>query len=72
MENQAETALKISLKAARVNAGLTLVEASKALGVAIGTLVKWESNSGLVTPIKQRAISELYSIPVNNIFFEPN
>lgn len=36
--------LKISIKAARVNAGYTIVEAAKRLGISPSTLVSWEKN----------------------------
>ena len=36
--------IKISIKAARVNAGFTIVEASKRLGISPSTLVAWEKN----------------------------
>lgn len=60
---------QISLKAARVNAGYRLVDAAKALGVTKEKLIKWERNSGLVAPIYQRVISEVYKVPIDNIFF---
>ena len=37
-----ETAFKISIAAARVNANLTQAEAAKKLGIANNTLIKWE------------------------------
>lgn len=61
--------LQITLKAARVNAGLTIRGASKKIGVSHGTLIKWEKNSGIVNPITQAKIAEAYSIPINAIFF---
>lgn len=60
---------QITLKAARVNAGLTIMSAAKALGIGKDTLIKWEKNSGLVNPIRQRAISQVYGIPSDHIFF---
>ena len=64
--------LKISIRAARVNAGLTQVEAADLLGVSEGTLVKWESRPELIPAYKQRAISETYQIPIDNLIFLPN
>ena len=60
---------QITLKAARVNAGLTIVQASKKIGIATATLVKWEKNPGLVNPIRQKSIAETYGIPIDHIFF---
>jgi transcriptional regulator with XRE-family HTH domain len=64
--------LKISIRAARVNAGLTQVEAADLLGVSEGTLVKWESRPELIPAYRQRAISETYQIPIDNLIFLPN
>lgn len=61
--------LKISLRAARINANLTLIEAAKKLGVNKSTLIKWEKHSGQVTANNQLRLSSLYKIPVDNIFF---
>lgn len=61
--------IKITLKAARVNAEMTLLQASKALGIGKDTLIKWEKNSGSVTPDRQEIISNVYGIPIDNIFF---
>ncbi len=61
--------IQISLKAARVNAGLTLVDAAKAMGISKEKLIKWERNSGLVNPINQKVISDTYKIPIDCIFF---
>lgn len=61
--------VKISLKAARVNANLTILEASENLGIGKDTLIKWERNSGHVNPIWQSKISEVYDIPIDYIFF---
>lgn len=61
--------IQISLKAARVNAGLTIIEAAKAIGVGKDRLMKWEKESGLVNPIYQKKISKAYNIPIDCIFF---
>lgn len=63
------TEFKISLKAARVNAGLTVINAAKQLKIGKDTLIKWEKNSGLVNPIWQNKISKLYKMPIDYIFF---
>lgn len=61
--------LKISLRAARINANLTLIEAAKMLGINKSTLIKWEKHSGQVTANNQLRLSSLYKIPIDNIFF---
>ncbi|MBS5519789.1 MAG: helix-turn-helix transcriptional regulator [Acidaminococcus intestini] len=62
---------QICLKAARVNAGLTLIQAAKLIGIGKDTLIKWEKNPGLVNSIYQEKISIAYRIPVNCINFSP-
>ena len=60
---------KISLKAARVNANLTVIEAAKAIGIGKDRLLKWESEPDLVPPIWQKKIGEVYNFPIDNILF---
>lgn len=61
--------IKISLAAARVNAGLTQKEAAKKIGVSITTIKNWEK--GLTSPKFKLfdTICEVYVIPVDNIKF---
>ncbi len=60
---------KISLKAARVNANLTIIEAAKQLGIGKDTLIKWEKEPDRVQPRYQRIISDVYNMPIDDIFF---
>lgn len=60
---------KISLKAARVNARLTLIEAARLLGIGKDKLIKWEKHSGLVPPVWQQKISAVYKMPLDMIYF---
>lgn len=62
--------IQITLRAARVNAGLTVIQAAKAIGVGKDRLIKWERNSGLVNPIYQKKISKAYKIPIDCIFLD--
>lgn len=55
--------MKITLKAARVNAGLTLQEAAKKLGIAYQTLSRYENNSGSVRQDMLKKMCELYNMP---------
>jgi transcriptional regulator with XRE-family HTH domain len=50
---------QISIKAARVNAGLTQKQAAEKLGISDQTLSHYEKNSGLV---KQATLEKMYSI----------
>lgn len=61
---------KITLKAARVNAGLTQQEAAKKLGISYQTLSRYEGESGNVRQEMLKKMSELYKIPIEFIFFK--
>lgn len=63
--------LKITLKAARVNAGYTIKEAAKQLEISPSTLISWEHNPGKVSAYRQNKISEAYKISTDNIIFLP-
>lgn len=59
---------QISLAAARVNAGLTQEDASKALHVTKQTIVNWEKGVSEPSVSQGRAISDLYRLPLDYIF----
>lgn len=61
--------LKITLKAARVNAGLIQREAAKRIGVRRETLNRWENGKGFPSPKQIDSICEVYGIPYDNIIF---
>lgn len=63
--------LKISLKAARVNAKLTVKAAAKKLSIAPSTLISWEKNPEKISAIRQDEIAKAYNISVDNIIFLP-
>lgn len=60
---------KITLEAARVNAGLTQKEAAEQLGISYQTLSRYENNSGIIRQDMIKKMSELYGMPVEFIFF---
>lgn len=60
--------LRITIAAARVNAGMTQEEAAKALGINRTTLVKWENGQVIPGTIQLIAMSNIYRIPIDNIF----
>lgn len=64
--------VQISLKAARVNAGLTIKAAAPKIGVGKDTLIKWEREPWRVNALFQQRISNTYSIPIDNINFLPS
>lgn len=61
--------LKITLRAARVNAGLTLVEAANVFGINKDTLANYEKDSTNVPRSFFANVENAYKIPVDNIFF---
>lgn len=63
--------IKISIKAARVNAGYTIVEAAKKLGISPSTLVSWEKNPEKISAANQEKIGVVYRISTGNIIFLP-
>ncbi|MDO6634125.1 helix-turn-helix domain-containing protein [Bacillus thuringiensis] len=64
--------LKITLRAARVNAGYKLVEAAEKFGINKDTLSKYEKDSSNIPRRFFIKIEEVYKIPVENIFLVIN
>lgn len=60
--------IQISLKAARVNAGLKIVEASKMAKVHSQTLSKYEKDSSDISVSLLNKLSMIYQVPEDNIF----
>lgn len=63
--------IKITLRAARVNAGFTLMEAANLFGINKDTLSKYEKDSTNVPRSFFVNIENFYKVPVENIFFGP-
>ncbi len=61
--------LQITLRAARVNLGLTRKEASKFFDIHYETLTKYEYNSTHVPRSFFTKLESVYGIPVENIYF---
>lgn len=59
---------RISLEAARVNAGLTQKELAEILGVSNVTIVNWEKGNSEPSVSQLRTISELSGIPMDFIY----
>ena len=59
---------KISLAAARVNAGLNQQEAAKALGVSVATLQNYESGKTVPQWGTVQKIERVYKFPADFIF----
>lgn len=63
---------KITLAAARVNAGLNQQEAARALGVSVATLQNYESGKTIPQWSTVRKIEEVYHFPADYIFLSRN
>ena len=61
--------LKISLKAARVNAGLTQEQAADRIGIARQTLVNYETGKTFPDIKTLRRIADVYGIDKDRISF---
>ena len=64
---------KLTLKAARINKGLTQQQAAKAIGIGVDTLSNYERGKTYPDIITLKKIEEAYEIEYKNIiFFNPN
>ena len=61
--------IRISLAAARVNANLTQDDVVKKLKITKNTLVSWEKGLSEPKITQARELSQLYNMPLDNIFF---
>lgn len=60
--------LQISLAAARVNAKMTQEDVADAMNVSKQTINNWENGKSEPKMQQSRRLSELYNIPLDNIF----
>lgn len=60
--------IQISLASARVNAGLTQEEVAKRLKISKKTLLNWEKGRTNPSFSTLSTLSNLYCIPIDNIF----
>lgn len=63
------TNYKMTLKALRVNLGLTQAEAAGRLGVSVETLANWENGKTYPDVRDLRKIEELYKVDYSSINF---
>ena len=59
---------EISLKAARINANLTLEDVSKEVGVSVPTLSKWENYITFPTARQLKSQCRLYNQSMDDIY----
>lgn len=64
--------MAITLKAARVNAGLTQKEAARKLDISKGTLASYEMYRTIPNVDTAQKIADLYGLTVDGIIFLPN
>lgn len=63
--------MAITLKAARVNKGLTQLEASRRIGVTEDTLGNWERAKSFPNVPQIKRIEEVYGVSYNELIFLP-
>lgn len=61
---------KITLKAVRVNAGLTQKEAAKRIGISYQTLSEYEKDASKIKLVTIEKMCTLYGIPIDCIFLK--
>lgn len=64
-----EGKLRITLEAARVNAGLTQPQAAQAVGVSVATILKWEKGITVPPVDKAEQLIRLYGLRFDDVNF---
>ena len=64
--------MKVTLKAARVNKGLTQTEAAKRIGITVDTLANYEKGKTYPDVPVLKKIEAVYGIGYNNLIFLPD
>ena len=62
--------MMISLKAARVNAGMTQKDVAQRLGVTKATIVNWEKHDNRLSFDKLNKLCSLYGIRIDDVRIE--
>lgn len=60
--------MKVTLKAARISAGITQEEAASAAGVSKRTICSWEANKTAPTITQMFRLCDAYGCKVDDIF----
>ena len=60
---------KVSMKAARINANLTIAEAADKIGVGISTIKNWEAMKTFPNQPMLEKICEVYAVPYDMLKF---
>lgn len=61
--------IQISLESARVNAEMTQAEIANIMNVDRSTIRRWERGEKIPNYDESKKLSEVYEIPLDNIFF---
>lgn len=61
----------ITLKAARVNKGLTQKEAARKIGVSVEALAKWENGTAFPSVVRIPSIERVYGFKYDELIFLP-
>jgi len=64
--------MKITLKAARINAGYTQTEAASQIGVTRDTVGNWERGKSFPDAAQIRKLEQLYGTSYDEIIFLPH
>lgn len=64
--------VRMTLKAARVNKGMTQKEAAKSLRISNKTLCSWENGDTMPNTKKVPEICKLYGVSYDNLVFLPD
>ncbi len=64
--------MKITLKAARVNVGLTQEDVAKSVKKSKNTIVSYEKGKSVPDIETGKALADLYGVSVNDLIFLPN
>ena len=63
--------MKLTLKAARANLGVTQKEAAELLGVTVDTIGNWERGKSYPNALQIRDIEAVYKIAYDDLIFLP-
>lgn len=61
--------LKITLEAARVNAGYTQKEAAERVNCSVRTIIAWENGQNDIPVSKAEQLCKLYKRPLDSVIF---
>lgn len=64
--------MKLSLKAARVNAGLTQSDVARMMKVSKGTVVNYEKGRSTPSVEDGKFLASLYGVALDDLIFLPN